>query len=146
MYKNVTLGSFVNGTKWNLFLKVLTHCSWLLTLSTNMVTKIKQIQNRKCFISLRSKVSWKLTLPAGFQPGGVFRFENKASGYFDTAIKDLETFNWSQSTSGEERLKYILPRKNKNRSTKTIKSPPHTLPPPPPHPASFTLIGAKAWL
>ena len=51
-----------------------------------MVTKIKQIQNRKGFISFRLNVSWKLTLPAGFQPGGVFRLENRASVYFDTAM------------------------------------------------------------
>ena len=57
MYKNVMLGSFVNGTKKKLFFKVLTNGSRLLTLSTNMVTKIKQTQNRRGFISLMLKVS-----------------------------------------------------------------------------------------
>ena len=75
-----------------------------------MVTKIKQIQNRKCVISLRSKVSWKLTLPAGFQPGGVFRFENKASGYFDTAIKDLGNVQLIPEHVGRRKIEIYPPQ------------------------------------
>ena len=101
-----------------------------------MVTKIKQIQNRKGFLSLRLNVSWKLTRPL-LVFNLVEFFVLKIDLPF-TLIPQC-TRSWNVQLIpvyvGEEGLKYILPRKNKNRSvkyptlgpTKTIKSPPRTL-------------------
>ena len=49
-----------------------------------MMWRIMQIEEEA--ISLEFKVSWKLYLYACFQPDGVFRFENRISVYYDTAI------------------------------------------------------------
>ena len=56
-----------------------------------MVTKIKQTQNRRGFISHVKGLLKINPSPAGFQPGGVFRFESKVFVYFDTAMYKILT-------------------------------------------------------